>query len=73
MQGSAAGKVRQAGSATLNPHGPADNGCCDLLHLGRGSASGDQPLKTVSASPANGVRNLWAEVKCHWLGATLPA
>jgi hypothetical protein len=26
----------------------------------------------VVASPADGVRDLWAEVRRHWVGATLP-
>ncbi len=73
MQGNAVVMVRQAGSFTLNPHGPADNESCDLLHLGRGSAYGDQSLKTVLANPASGARDLWAEVRHQWFGATLPA
>ena len=72
MQWDVAGMARQAGSATLNPHGPAESASPDLLHLGRTGADGDQPLKKGVASPADGVRGLWAEVRRHWVGATLP-
>lgn len=73
MQWNVAVTAGQVGSATLNPRGPANSTPPDLLHVGRAGAYEDQPSKTTLASPANGVRDLWAKARRHWLGATLPA
>ena len=73
MQWNSAVMAGQTGSTTLNSRGHADSTVSDLLHLGRASAYRDQPSKTALVSPANGVHDLWAEVRRYWLGAKWPA
>ena len=73
MQEIVASEVPQAGLAVLAQHGPADTTARNALHLCSGDGCHRASLDTVAASAANGVHNLWAAMRLHWLGGMLRA